>query len=502
MGIRLDWEIQAEQSQVQNTGEDPLTKRARRAARLRLLAAVGVLAALIGALVMAVALRLNEVDAQIEQGLRDTVTAEVTALRIDDRQAFMCLQHLYDANSDWREDQLGVFDNYQQLKSNPKYQIELSGRIADVTIEERRARVQIEQIINNTAYTQVWFYWRFPTIAANDTERAILEQREREIGISCQNLKLENLWLHVPPDYTFWGDVRTYVGNGVRVRYQTVDEGVAAEIGLRIKDWLHLTCGILTCGQLPEIAVEIIPKEGLEVGWSPTNVWLLEIPSPFTKMARSDKPYIEGQIVLDQTLEVQVTDSLAQIANVIAERLVTLATNNLQPVYPADAYFLRQSVVSWLVGQYINVNTNTYLIDSLADAYGNRAVGSLLQLMNANSTMSILGPVTGVTSLEQANLDWRDLLTWRLNAEDELIKRGELTNLHSLYIDDELIRSAATTRYNANATPVPKTVVLAQLETASGLPTLRATVRVGEGDSAREEQVLFRLVNNTWLRAS
>ena len=80
MGIRLDWEIEAEQEhRQQSAGEDPEARRKRRRARLRFLLVLFVLLALIGGAVGAVALRLHQVEWETEQLLRDSVTAEVAA---------------------------------------------------------------------------------------------------------------------------------------------------------------------------------------------------------------------------------------------------------------------------------------------------------------------------------------------------------------------------------------------------------------------------------------
>ena len=92
MGIRLDWEIEAEQTQMHNGGEDPFAARVRRRARLRFHLILAVFLAIIGAVALAINWRLQEVDAEIEQLLRDTVGAEVAALRIGDYQAFADIQ--------------------------------------------------------------------------------------------------------------------------------------------------------------------------------------------------------------------------------------------------------------------------------------------------------------------------------------------------------------------------------------------------------------------------
>lgn len=302
MGIRLDWEIQAEQSQVHNAGEDPKAARARRVARLRVLIVVVVLFAIAGAVAAAVALRLKEVDMQLEQLLRDTVDAEVASLRLGDYTLFASLQR--SASSEWLIHQQQVFESYQQLKLESD--IQLTGRVQDVAIEKTRGRVHVEEIIDGIPYTRIWFYFRYP----------------------------DGSWYHVPPDYTFWGELRTYIGKGVNIRYQSVDQDLAVQIGLRYQEWLQFACGVLACGEQPSVTVDIMPIEGLVAGWSPQDNWVLQVPSPYMKRVRADLPF---------DVELQV-----ELANLLAERLVNAALSSKPPIYPADAYYLRQGIISWL----------------------------------------------------------------------------------------------------------------------------------------------------------
>ena len=52
-----------------------------------------------------------------------------------------------------------------------------------------------------------------------------------------------------------------------------------------------------------------------------------------------------------------------KVAALLAERLV----GDFSPAYPADAYYLRQAIISWLVKRFAQVETNSFLISSLAD---------------------------------------------------------------------------------------------------------------------------------------
>lgn len=455
MGIRLDWEIEAEQSRIQRAGEDAVTARRRRLARLRLLLFILVILGILAGGVFFILSRLQAVDDEIAQDLRNTVDAEVTALRLGDYAAFSAAQR--SASDTWLNAQKALFDNYQDLKMQEN--VELTGQILDFTVDRTRARVKVQEILGGVPYTRVWFYWRY-----------------------------EDGWRHVPPDYTFWGDVQTYEPQGVSIRYQTVDSTLATTMGDKLSNWLQTACSILTCGNLPSLMVEVVPDETLQTSWSVSNPWLLQIPSPYINRARSDMPFD--------------TDLQFSVANLLAERLVSQASGNMQPTYPTDAYYLRQAIVSWLVGRFVQVDTHAFVISSLAANYGDVSVAHLLSAMKPDSSVTLLGQVTGVASLEQANLDWRDYLTWRVVTEDNLIRQRDDTNFLDLYdTRDDAARNLASQRFSDIPAQVSKVIVSEQLETgANGQPVLRAVMQVGEKENATQQEVLFDLVDGVWKR--
>jgi hypothetical protein len=464
VSIRLDWEIEAEQAhQTQTAGEDPVSKRQRRIARLRLLGFIGLVLAVLATIAALVIWRLRSVDQEIEQLLRDTVDAEVAALRLGDANAFLAAQ--CSATDEWLMAQQEVFAAYQSLML--EHNVQLTGQVLGVTIENARARVQVEEIIDGTPYTRTWFYWRY--------------QDDR-----CEG------WRHVPPDYTFWGELRTYVGDGVAVRYRAVDNPMAAAVGLHVEEWLRNGCAALRCADdLPDLMIEIVPDDALQLGWSVNDPWLLQMPSPYVTRARSDLPFELGAQI--------------EVANLIAERLVSHASNGMQPAYPADAYYLRQAMISWLVGRFVQIDTHSFLMMSLAQNYGDDSVGQLVQAMQPDSDVRLLSGVIGVSSIEQANLDWRDFLTWRLTVEDELIARRDESGFLALYdTREEAVRTHAYERFNSPPAGERKVVVsLSPLEMgADGSSQIRAAVHVGEGDTLREEETLFRLVDGVWKRAN
>lgn len=453
MGIQLDWEIEAEREQVRQAGEDAALRRKRRQARWRaffiILGVVGLFALGAGA----VWLRLRTVDEQIEETLRSTVEAEVAALRIGDATAFLNLQR--SASADWQFMQQSTFDTYQTLKL--EHNIQLTGRVLNTAVDGMRGRVAVEEIIDGTPYTLVWFYWRY-----------------------------DDGWKHVPADYTFWGEVQTANGQGVAVRYRQVDQPLAQSVLQNVERWLQTGCALLTCDGLQEIAVDIVADPGLGMNWSESNPWLLQIPSPYTARARADIPF-------DINMQLQA-------ASLVAERMMNVVSGDLQPVFPADAYYLKSAVGSWLVGRFTQINTNSFLVDSLVNNYGEQTVGQLVRVLEPNATAAVINKITATASLDQANLDWRDFLTWRLSLETEFINRQDETNLIALY--DPSARDFAYQRLSTGTTGEQWVVVSAMPETSpEGIFQIRATTQVGS-DATRQEAVLFRLVDGTWRRAN
>ncbi len=456
MGIKLDWEVETDQSRVSTTGEDKDAARRRRLLRLRLLAFLVFVLLVVGLIVAAVNVRLRQVDAQLRQVLASTVDAEVTALRIGDRDSFLSMQR--SATDEWQQRQNALFDSYQSLKADPNTQ--LTGRIVDLAIDNSRARVKLEEIIAGVPYAQEWFYWRY-----------------------------DDGWRHVPPDYTFWGDPATLKENGVTVHYHTVDDALAQALGPQLARWVHDGCAAVGCDSLPQVDVEILPDQALQAGWASANPWVLQLPSPLTGRARLDTAF-------DASLQTQVSALLA-------ERLVEQATS-VQTVYPSDAVFLRQAAVDWLASHFTGAQTTSYLVASLVQNYGADSVGRLLRALQPTSDISVLNQVTAAPSVAQSNVDWRDFLTWRLNTEADLVAKRDQTSFALLYdLNDDDARVAATRVYTANAAPVPQAATAVVSELApTGEAQLRARVQIGTGDSARETEATWRMVDGVWKRVS
>ena len=456
MGIRLDWEIEADQQQVRQAGEDPLTRRRRRRARLRVLLLILLVVALAAGAVAAVVLRLRAVDEQTVRLLRSTVEAEVAALRIDDEGAFLAFQR--SATDDWLLRQQQLLDDYQALMLTRD--VQLSGRVVDVTVDDARGRVQVEEIVDGAPYVRTWFYWRY-----------------------------DDGWRHVPPDYTFWGEARTHQGAHVTAYYRAVDEPFAQAAAAALDSWLETGCAALGCAEIPALTVEITPDETAQASWRDGESWTLRLPSPYVGVARLDQPFD-----LNRQLGA---------AGLLADRLVTAAAGGQSAAFPSDAYYLRTAVTSWLVGRFTQINTNSFLVASLAQSFGDAAVGALVRALQPDSSVDMVSAVTGVP-LDQAGLDWRDFFTWRLTVEDELLKRADEAAFLNLYdTRDESARLLAYERFAAGATGERRVVVsVIPEDDPAGGTRLRAVAQVGEGAAARQEAAVFRVSDGVWRRVN
>jgi len=459
MGLKLDWEIEAEQSTVKREKEDRSSARARRMARLRILLGILLIGGVLGGIYGVFVWRLRVVDAEIQRALEDTVRAEVTTLRVADRNAFLSIQR--SATLDWQNEQTATFNQYQQLKSENS--VQLTGDILSSDVQGSRARVQVQEIIDGVPYVQTWFYWRYA-----DAEG----------------------WRHVPPDYAFWGSEEAIESERVRVTYFSLDQRVAEAVSVSVTDWIDTTCAALGCAELPQITIDIVPEPGLTARWNETGPWRLELPSPYVGRARLDRPFSD--------------ETRARVATLVAERLLVHITGSVQPTFPADAVFLQGAVEDWLVGRFTSLDRGSHLIRSYAERYGENAVGEALRNTAPGSDIRVLLAPAGVDALNQLEVDWRDYLSWRLELENELHRQRDEANFVSLY-DTRLDEVAGLSfqRFAAANAYEDQTVVAVQPETQpDGVPGLRATVQVGEGDAARQQEVLFRLSDGVWKRAN
>jgi len=466
MGVRLDWEIESDQ-QSYGSKEDVKTARRRRGARFRFIVILSIFIGLIALGVTLIRDRADQVTEAEQRQLLDIVDAEVAALRLGDWTAYSRLQRGASAD-EWLTIQRERFDAYQALKLEST--IQLTGQVLDLEIDGQRGRVHVQEIIDGIPYTRIWFYWRWPDDQNQDN--------------------LPDGWRHGPPDYAdFWGDEQTYESDQLTIVHRDVDTPFVAVLATQLETWLQMGCDILTCEQRPSIAVSIEPNTGLTTQWAQENQSQLRIQSPYVDGTRSDHPF--------------TSDMQIEIASLLAERLVSQQLGG-EPLYPSDAYYLRQAVISWMVGRFALVNTNSLLIESLATNYGNQAVGQLVSAMQPASAIDVLSIVTQFP-LAQSNLDWRDFLTWRLVLENELVARGDSVNFMNLYdTHTQEGINLANTRYSQGEPAEPVVVVLVQTAQSDldGTARLQVTAEFGIEGQTRQEAIVFNLVNNIWQRGN
>ena len=140
MGIRLDWQAESEQSRLRAT-EDPAALRRRQRARRQIMLLLALLVAVLGLIGALILWRLQHVDDQIRRDLLDTVSVEVTALRVGDLANYMAVQR--SASDSFLLEQSQRFEDYQTLKAS--HRVALTGEVISATIDNQRARVVLEE---------------------------------------------------------------------------------------------------------------------------------------------------------------------------------------------------------------------------------------------------------------------------------------------------------------------------------------------------------------------
>ncbi len=455
MGIRLDWEIEADHDTFNGLGEHPLAVQQRRANYRRALLAVILVAGVVLAVAGAVAGRLWYVDHVIEEQLRETVAAEVAALRIGDIAAYLNVQR--SGSGAWLLGQTDLFWAYQQLKLDRE--VELTGNVLALTIEDNRGRVAVEEIIDGERYQVLWFYWRY-----------------------------EDGWRHVPMDVTFWGGDSVYEGQNLTVSYGALDEALVEALVPGLERLWNGGCRWLACvTALPPLTVRVLPDPAVGVTWSPDEPDTLRIASPLAgRRARLDVP-----------LEPELAH---EIGTLLAERIIDHAWGGLNPVPQTDADFLYGAVRDWLVGRFLADGgaPGSTFVQSLVAAYGESAPGTLVAALQPASTVAVLSEAFA-TPLDALPVDWREFFQWRLALEPFLIAQGNQDALLALY-DDRAQHEASVLLGDPGAASRPAPTVLRVVVGAGSDGESRAWAVVQYPDGS-EGVITFRLVDGVWLRS-
>src|SRR5260221_12195375 len=171
-----------------------------------------------------------------------------------------------------------------------------------------------------------------------------------------------------------------------------------------------MACGVLGCGEVPALKVVIFPYIADQPKWDPITPNTLIVPSP---LASGDRTRSDRDI--SSTLE-------DTVAKPLADRLLTIATNNVKVVQTADLASLRQSALEWLAATFVGRPdaTQVNFIQSVNEHYGAAGVTALVHALTPTSDISIVG-IALKQPIESLALDWRNFFQWRVGGEEELI---------------------------------------------------------------------------------
>ena len=251
--IDFEWEVEAETIDH----SDSAGKRGQAMRRLRrgllLFALLVVAVALAG---MALHLRLVQVQTEIAQQLTGAIKAEVAALRIGDRAAYLRMQS---GDENWLARQSAQFDRYENLKTAGA--IDLTGDILTLRIEGELARARVREDRHGLPYAWLWFYQR-----------------------------AEGGWRHVAQDFEFWGEAQATESKRLVINYRDADERFAAQLAEEASAWLDETCADATCPDAA-LVIDVSPEMESAVAWRDADGGRLALRSPYVDIARADKPF-------------------------------------------------------------------------------------------------------------------------------------------------------------------------------------------------------------------
>ncbi|MBI5929645.1 MAG: hypothetical protein HY862_10075 [Chloroflexi bacterium] len=471
MGIQLDWQIESDRAKQRAT-EDPNAKRYRRRQRRNLLLGMTILACLVGSVLGGVIWRLRAVDNQVRQNLLDTVDVEITAINVGNLSNYMQVKR--SASEDWLQNQRDIFNEYQQLKQAG--QLELTGKVLDVTIDEPRGRVVLEEKVAGVPYRVVWFYWLYE-----------------------DNVNGQAGWRRVPPDVEFWGSQKTIDKGSLKVVYHELDRRMAEAMANQVDGWWDEACSLLICsaGQA-QLTIEIVPETLAGPEWDLYEEWKVRVPSPLLlDRGRNDVPF---------TPELE-----AALAHVLAEKLADYSRgNSFRPNDYSDAQWLQEEIVAWLAGQFTsNTDDGSRFFTTFDAAFGSTAPSQILSNLRPDSTLSDLQLVTGNVAVQDLGLErlntinWNDFFQWRLKLEGVTLRDQNQPACYQLY--DETIANGATAANTRCAAYDPNQIV----------PIVNGTVITNDtdgnlfayvdalanpSDTSQREQIIFRWVGSTWKR--
>jgi hypothetical protein len=482
MGIQLDWQIQAEQTQ-QRDQEDPEMKRRRRRNRFRLLVAAAVVVGLICIGLGVIVWKLQSRQDQVENDLRASVEAEFVAIQLGDQNAFMDIQR--SASEVWVESQRKIFQEYQTLKVNGRLSSDF--QVVEVDTDGERGRVIIEEKIDGRVFRQAWFYWHYGPIQ-NDAVGS--EDEPSEIGAG---------WRRVPADIYFWGDEAQIENDRSTVVYHELDRFIAEPLAEQVESWWASACTWLQCTEeTGHLELIIDPQAGIPMAWEPEDGWRLRMLSPL----------VNGRVATDGGSSFQ-----GDVARALAERLIVYASAQRLNFFdkdgstlpPYDTTWVKYQLRDWLAARFLNAPSPFF--DSLITAFGDAAPANiargLIDGAQINSLGALLNPSAGgLLSLDPAvlgQIDWAPYFEWRLALEHQRLSSDDFNGFYALYESGNLNQAAAIRANDVSYRTVPAPDVTQATFTARADATPVVVLDVVDSAGAAS-QISFVWTGDTFLR--
>lgn len=484
MGIKLDWQVEAEVTSLR-AAEDPDLKRRRRRARRRLVLLAIVIST---ALVVAAGLivwRLNEVDARYERDLRDTVFAELAALRTEKPADFMAIQR--SRSETFLHEQSQRYVAFRSLITDGSLDL-VNARVVDVDIDRQRGRALLEVVKDGLPHRMVWFYWYYEDGDENEGQG----------------------WRHVPDDLTFWGEERVLELERVRLTYGEMDAAYAQALAPRLAAWWNRGCALLQCFDAPPtLSLTIVADRPPAVAWDLSDSWELSVTSPL----------LAAWTPVDDAGAPMMPEYDRAIVQQIAVRLVRHATGDTELFPYGDAAWWHDQIAGWLseailLGEGATVSVPGFM-GTLMAQYGPGAPVAALRGLGPEATLeSPLFAVTGVPldqlSVDQlGGLDWRDFFAWRLELESLLATPNGGGVFLSLYdLDNPAMITEVRLRqespdYAARYAPDASVQITGVTIVPDGadIKALVDLTRIEKGEII-SERVEWRLIRGTWKRTN
>ena len=369
MGIKLDWNIDADDEQ-RRVEEDPLVVAARQhtARRMRnLIIFVAIISLIAGAAALS---RLQRASGQRRAELEAAVAAETLSLRIGDEAAFLQCQ---ERDARWQYFQRGTFEEYQALGSR----LVVSGEILDLTIDSNLARVVLRETLDGEPYRVTWFYEYFP----------------------------DQGWRRTPSSGAFLGWILHLETDHFEVFYREADEDYTQAVVAQAETWVGEMCRLAPCAGAPTMTIFIVTEPLHEVTWQVGGTPALLVPSPATMRVREHSP------LEDPTLRAGLAGTLtwqwstAILGNAIANQ--------------TDAEWMRDELAAWLAAEIDETQPGSEVMAALVDAHGVELVMEWVNRVRSGERVLPTLTLLSGNVLTTLPIPWEGFFEHRLQVEFE-----------------------------------------------------------------------------------